>query len=515
MTDHFFTSRPLEILDWGCLPYAEALSRQGQLVDERIAGFSPDRLVLVEHPPVVTIGRSGGWEDLRASKEALLKKGMDLHCVDRGGRATFHGPGQLVAYPILKLEDHDLQSHVRRLEDAVSDVLRIYGLRPDPRNGMVGVWVGSAKMASIGVAVRKWVTYHGVALNVTTNPQWFEWIVPCGRAGERITSMERALAHPVDMNQVKARFVWAFKHRFGYEGHPSWLTRKAPPDPPVAEMEARLRQWRLDTVCESAHCPNLGECFGRGTATFMILGTHCTRGCRFCAVQKAAPQAVDPDEPARVARAAASLGLKYVVVTSVTRDDLPDGGAAHFSETIHRIRARCPGARIEVLVPDFQGSLAALSNVCEARPNVLNHNVETVAALYPQVRPQGNYRRSLSLLEVAARRGLPTKSGLMLGLGENEAQVRETLRDLKRAGCLYLTLGQYLAPTRDHLPVARYVTPQEFEKWAAVARSMGFRGVASGPLIRSSYRAEEMVEACDPEAGPGIDRTGQIQGRRG
>ncbi len=509
------TSRSLEILDWGCLPYAEALSRQERLVDERIADLAPDRLVLVEHPPVVTLGRSGGWEDLRASREALQQKGMDLFQVDRGGRATFHGPGQLVAYPILKLEDHDLLSHVRRLQDTVSDVLRTFGLHRDPKNGKVGVWVGSAKVASIGVAVRKWVTYHGVALNVTTDPQWFDWIVPCGQVDERITSMERALARSVDMGQVKVRFVAAFKHRFGYEGHPAWLTRKAPSAPAVAGMEARLRQWRLATVCESAHCPNLGECFGRGTATFMILGTHCTRGCRFCAVQKGSPQAVDPDEPVRVARAAASLGLKHVVVTSVTRDDLPDGGAVHFSETIHRIRAHCPGVTVEVLVPDFQGSLAALNKVCEARPHVLNHNVETVAALYPRVRPQGDYRRSLSLLEVAARSGVPTKSGLMLGLGENEGQVKETLGDLKRAGCLYLTLGQYLAPSGDHLPVARYVTPQEFEKWATVARSMGFRGVASGPLIRSSYRAEEMVEDCGLEARSKIDRTGEIHRRRG
>jgi lipoic acid synthetase len=504
------SSRSLEVIDWGCLPYSEALSRQGRLVDERIADLAPDRLVLVEHPPVVTLGRSGGWQDLRASQETLLQKGMDLYRVDRGGKATFHGPGQLVAYPVLKLEDHDLQSHVRRLQGTVSDVLRTFGLHRDPENGKVGVWVGSAKVASIGVAVRKWVTYHGVALNVTTDPQWFDWIVPCGQADERITSMERALARSVDMGQVKARFVAAFKHRFGCDGHPSWLTRKAPPAPAVAGMEARLRQWRLATVCEAAHCPNLGECFGRGTATFMILGTYCTRGCRFCAVQKAAPQAVDPEEPARVAHAAASLGLKHVVVTSVTRDDLSDGGAAHFSETIHRIRTRCQGVRVEVLVPDFQGSLTALNKVCEARPDMLNHNVETVADLYPRVRPQGHYRRSLSLLEVAARSGLPTKSGLMLGLGENEIQVRETLRDLKRAGCLYLTLGQYLAPSMDHLPVARYVPPHEFERWAAVARSMGFRGVASGPMVRSSYRAEEMVEACDMEAGSENRRTARF-----
>jgi lipoic acid synthetase len=490
------SSRPLEILEWGYLPYAEALSRQERLVDERIADLAPDRLVLVEHPPVVTLGRSGGWQDLRSSKEALLRKGIDLYQVDRGGKATFHGPGQLVAYPVLKLEDHDLQSHARRLQETVSDVLRTFGLNRDPEDGKIGVWVGSAKVASIGVAVRNWVTYHGVALNVTTDPQWFDWIVPCGRADERITSMERTLGQSVDMHRVKARFAWAFRRRFGYEGHPAWLTKKASATPAISGVETRLRQWRLATVCEAAHCPNLGECFGRGTATFMILGTHCTRGCRFCAVQKATPQALDPDEPVRVARAAASLGLKHVVVTSVTRDDLPDGGAALFSETIYRIRTHCPGVTVEVLVPDFRGSLAALNKVCEARPDMLNHNVETVADLYPRVRPQGHYRRSLSLLEVAARSGLPTKSGLMLGLGESETQVRETLRDLKRAGCRYVTLGQYLAPSRDHLPVARYVTPMEFENWATVARSMGFRGVASGPLVRSSYRADEMVETC-------------------
>jgi lipoic acid synthetase len=508
-------SRPLEILDWGYLPYAEALSRQERLVDERIAELVPDRLVLVEHPPVVTLGRSGGWQDLRAPRETLLEKGMDLYQVDRGGRATFHGPGQLVAYPILKLEDHDLQSYVRRIMDAVSDVLRTFGLDPQSKNGMPGVWVGSAKVASIGVAVRKWVTYHGVALNVTTDPQWFDWIVPCGRADERITSLDRALAQSVDMDQVKVHFVAAFKHRLGYGGHPPWLTRNGPPVAAIAGMEAHLRQWGLATVCESARCPNMGECFGRGTATFMILGTRCTRGCRFCAVEKAAPRAVDGDEPVRVARAAASLGLKHVVVTSVTRDDLPDGGAALFTETVQRIRSHCPRATVEVLVPDFQGSLAALNKVCEARPDMLNHNVETVADLFPQVRPRGSYRRSLGLLEVAARFGISTKSGLMLGLGENETQVLDTLKDLKRAGCLYLTLGQYLAPSSNHLPVARYVTPMEFEKWAEIARSMGFRGVASGPLVRSSYRAAEMIDASGLEADLAVHRADSVQTRWG
>lgn len=500
-----FSLRGLELLDWGLLEYGEAFLRQKTLVEERIAGSSWDRLLLVEHPPVVTIGRSGSLEDLHISKKALSQKGVALYHVDRGGMATFHGPGQLVAYPIVKLKMRDLHLYLRTLQHTLASVLRTYGLNPEFRNGSPGVWIGSAKVASIGVAVRRWVTYHGVALNVSTDPQWFNWIVPCGHPDEKITSMEREVGYPLNMAQVKEHFVKAFKSLFGYikfssvhqksSKHPAWLIRPAPDTSPIDRMEERLRRWRLATVCESTRCPNLGECFARGTATFMILGTKCTRRCRFCAVDKGAPQEVDLGEPERVARAAQALGLKYVVVTSVTRDDLPDGGAGQFTRTAHQIRMRCPDVRVEVLVPDFKGSLADLSRVCESRPDMFNHNIETVARLYPRVRPQAHYRRSLGVLEYAARQGLRIKSGLMLGLGETGREVRETLAHLKRTGCRYLTIGQYLAPSKDHVPVARFVPPEEFERWAETARSMRFRGVAAGPFVRSSYLAQEMFES--------------------
>jgi len=226
----------------------------------------------------------------------------------------------------------------------------------------------------------------------------------------------------------------------------------------------------------------------------MLLGTVCTRRCRFCAVDKGTPEPPDPGEPERVAQATKAMGLEYVVVTSVTRDDLPDGGADHFARTIQCIREHCPEAKVEVLVPDFEGSEASLRTVCDARPDVFNHNVETVPRLYEKVRPQADYRRSLEVLANAAKSGIPTKSGLMLGLGETSREIWETLNDLRRADCAYLTLGQYLAPSAEHVPVQRYVPPEEFERWGETARAMGFSEVASGPLVRSSYRAEELFE---------------------
>jgi lipoic acid synthetase len=245
----------------------------------------------------------------------------------------------------------------------------------------------------------------------------------------------------------------------------------------------------VHTVCQAALCPNIGDCWGSGTATFMILGDVCTRHCRFCAVEAGHPLPPDPSERERVAEAAARLGLKHVVVTSVTRDDLPDGGAGHFAATIGALRRRLPGAVVEVLVPDFGGSLAALNEVVAARPDVLNHNVETVPQLYASVQPRADYRRSLGVLEWARRAGLTTKSGLMLGLGETRGEVVSTMRDLRRAGCELLTLGQYLRPQSDCLPVAEYIHPVEFEWYQEVGEAMGFQAIAAGPLVRSSYRA--------------------------
>ncbi len=503
--------KEVQIIDWGMLDYSKALVRQQQMVDERIKGRSPDRLVLVEHPPVVTIGRSGSLNDLHISKEALGQMGVSLQKVDRGGRATFHGPGQLVVYPIVKVVDKDLHAFLKRLLDTVADVLRSYRLVPEYKKGSPGVWVNGAKIASVGLAVRKWVTYHGIALNISTNPGWFDLIVPCGQPGEKITSMENEMGTPVDIEEVKKRFVAHFFTRHYYIAfeevkakpgrRPQWLVIPAIDLNAVHRMEKRLAHLQLATVCQSAYCPNLGECFSRGTATFMILGTRCTRRCRFCAVNKGSPGPLDAKEPERIARAVRQMGLKHAVVTSVTRDDLPDGGAGHFARTIQQIRKQCPGVSVGVLVPDFGGTIPALDTVCEVRPDVFNHNIETVPQLYAQSRPFAQYRRSLGVLSYAAGKGLMTKSGLILGLGETGIEIKKTLMDLKNVGCMLLTLGQYLAPSKDHVPVARYVPPDEFEMWAETARGMGFTSVAAGPLVRSSYRAEEMMDASQSASG--------------
>jgi lipoic acid synthetase len=273
---------------------------------------------------------------------------------------------------------------------------------------------------------------------------------------------------------------------------PAWLGRPLPSSPAFSRVRSLLSEGGLHTVCQEARCPNQGECFSRGTAVFLILGDCCTRFCRFCAVRQGKPEPTDPDEPRRVAEAVGRMALDYVVVTSVTRDDLPDGGAGAFAETILLLRASRPSARIEVLIPDFQGDEAALRTVLDARPDVLNHNLETVARLYRSVRPQALYGRSLEVLERAAASapGVRVKSGLMLGLGERPEEVEAALRDLVAAGCRILTLGQYLQPKRECLPVARYVPPDEFEFWREAALGMGFAQVASGPLVRSSYHAE-------------------------
>jgi lipoic acid synthetase len=275
---------------------------------------------------------------------------------------------------------------------------------------------------------------------------------------------------------------------------PKWLRRQLPTGPVYENVKAMIKGDQLHTVCQEAKCPNMWECFSHKTATFLIMGSRCTRNCRFCSVQPGPLEPPDPREPARVAEVAHRMGLKYVVVTSVTRDDLPDGGAFLFAETIHAIRRKMPQACVEVLIPDFQGSRQALCRVLEAQPDVLNHNIETVARLYPRVRPQASYDRSLLLIQRAHEydAALPAKSGLMLGLGEEPAEVEKTLEDLAAAGCRILTLGQYLQPSKNHLPVERFIPPEEFEAWRKKALAIGFSEVASGPFVRSSYHAQEL-----------------------
>ena len=277
---------------------------------------------------------------------------------------------------------------------------------------------------------------------------------------------------------------------------PRWLKKRLPTGPEYEKVKELIGKDRLHTVCQEAKCPNMWECFSQQTATFLIMGSRCTRNCRFCSVAEGPAGPPDPAEPSRVAAAARQMGLSYVVITSVTRDDLADGGAAFFAETIEAVHRRIPSARVEVLIPDFQGNAEALQAVLEAHPDVLNHNIETVPRLYPLVRPQARYERSLQLLSRVPKYapGLPIKSGLMLGLGESSEEIRATLKDLIDTGCRILTLGQYLQPSKAHLAVKRFVTPEEFEKWRKIATEIGFSKVASGPFVRSSYQAKELYQ---------------------
>jgi len=281
---------------------------------------------------------------------------------------------------------------------------------------------------------------------------------------------------------------------------PPWLRIRFRQTPELEAMQALVREKRLNTVCQSAACPNLAECWARGTATFMLGGNRCTRRCGFCDVTTGRPEPLDSLEPARVADAIRTLGLRFAVITAVARDDVADGGAAHFAATIRAVRERAPGCKVELLIPDFKGSEEALATVLDADPDVLNHNVETVARLQRRVRPQAKYARSLGVLALARRLrpDILTKTGIMLGLGEREDEIRQTLLDIQAQGCGLLTIGQYVRPSAAHLPVERYVPPAEFEAWGEEARRIGFREVASGPLVRSSYRAEELAGALPP-----------------
>jgi lipoic acid synthetase len=270
---------------------------------------------------------------------------------------------------------------------------------------------------------------------------------------------------------------------------PEWLKVRIPGGENYARLKGLIDSHRLHTVCEEARCPNMGECWDSGTATFMILGDVCTRSCGFCAVKTGRPHGLDTAEPLRVAEAIRIMGVRHAVITSVNRDELPDGGAEIFAETIRQTRRMTPSVRIEVLIPDFRGVSWALQRVIDARPDILNHNTETVPRLYQQVRPQAKYDRSLKLLGRAASAGMLTKSGIMVGLGERFDEVLAVMRDLRRQQCAILTVGQYLQPTKDHLPVHRYVAPEEFAAYKAEGFAMGFHHVESGPLVRSSYHA--------------------------
>ncbi len=279
---------------------------------------------------------------------------------------------------------------------------------------------------------------------------------------------------------------------------PEWLKVRAPGSPRYMELKGLMRQQSLHTVCEEAHCPNIGECWDSGTATFMILGEICTRACLYCAVTTGRPAGLDLQEPARLAKTVKEIGLDYCVITSVNRDELADGGAFIFASCIKKIREEAPGCKVEVLIPDFAGSWPALQKVMDARPDVLNHNIESVSRVFQKVRPKGDYHMSLELLAKAKEMapGTVTKSGIIVGMGERQDELLETMADLRGADCDLLTIGQYLRPSKKHLPMDRFYTPAEFDQLREAGEAMGFKHVASGPLVRSSYHADEQHAAA-------------------
>jgi lipoic acid synthetase len=533
----------------GRLAYDEAWDLQRALHEGRASGRSDDDyLLLLEHPHTYTVGRRGDGSNLLTSPEGLERLGAVVRRVDRGGDVTYHGPGQLVGYPIVHLGLRPAMAEfVHRLERALVVALGDLGVAAWTEDGLAGVWTEQGKVAAVGTRLARRVTMHGFALNVGTDLDYFRHIVPCGIAERPVTSVSRILGRPVSLEEAVGAVVPRFADAFGGEAdvqlgafargagnvpapfevdrllaagafsperrreapatsegrlpgepeRPSWMRVKADLSSRYRRLRGLLRGFDLHTVCEEAGCPNIYECWAAGTATFMILGDVCTRACSFCDVTTGRPGAVDAGEPARVAEAVAALGIDHAVITSVNRDDLPDGGAAAFAATITEIRRRVPGCEVEVLVPDFKGDPDALATVLAAGPDVLNHNTETVLRLQREVRTAADYGRSLALL-ARARRTAPVvrvKSGLIVGLGERRAEVLGALADLRAVGVDIVTIGQYLRPTARHRPVHRYVAPEEFAVYRAHGRALGIPHVAAGPLVRSSYRAREAAEA--------------------
>ena len=543
----------------GRVPYAEAWDLQRAL-----AGRSEDDyLLLLEHGPVYTLGVHGDPAHVLVDPVSV---GADLVLVDRGGDVTFHGPGQLVGYPIRTVGagPHHGPAHVHQVEDVVIGALVALGVPTDRvgrLDGYPGVWIdpsstvgpddrGPRKIAAVGVRTARGRTTHGFGLNVSTDLAMFDHIVPCGIADRPTTSLAAegftvTMAQAVDAVLGSAGEVWggiddvasvtdgardsarpacspadgvavairgaaagsALERRLVRSGvdpgaglalsarKPEWLRVKATMADDFLGLQRGIRDLGLVTVCEEAGCPNIYECWSDGTATFMINGSRCTRACGFCQVDTRHPLPLDAGEPERVAGAVARMGLAHAVITCVARDDLADGGAGAFAETIAAVRHASPGTAVEVLISDVKGDAASLRTILDSRPDVLNHNIETVARLQRAVRPSAGYARSLTVLARSADAGLTTKSGIILGMGEQEDEVLATLADLRAVGVDIVTLGQYLRPSAAHLPVARWWTPAEFDALRDAGLALGFDHVQASPLTRSSYHAREAAGA--------------------
>jgi lipoic acid synthetase len=535
----------LRIRSLGTVPYHEAYALQHALATEA----ADDYLLLLEHPHTYTLGAHADERHVLVDPASV---GATLERTDRGGDVTYHGPGQLVAYPIVSVPDDPASGprHVHRLEQIVIDTLADLGLPGATSvDEYPGVWIDGdgpspRKIAAIGVRTLRVGpgrrrTLHGVALNVTSDLDMFGHIVPCGIADRGVTSL-RAEGIDVAMDEVVEAFVARAVPVFAdgeverhdvvtgpagvsaspaagerpllrrlrqagvapeegldiAERKPPWVRVPVRIGKGYRQLGATIHDLGLVTVCEEAGCPNIYECWADGTATFMINGERCTRACGFCQVDTRHPLPLSPDEPERVASAVERMALGHAVVTCVARDDLPDGGAGAMAQTIRAIRDRNPETTVEVLISDCRGDATSLETILEARPDVLNHNIETVARLQRAVRPSAGYARSLGVLARAAAAGLVTKSGLMVGLGEREDEVVATMADLHGVGVSIVTIGQYLRPSRDHLPVSRYWAPEEFERLRRIGSELGVSHVEASPLTRSSYHAREAAAAA-------------------
>ena len=537
--------RSLRIVDCGLADYREVLQKQQELHEKRRRGEIPNTVVIVEHPPAITLGARQSANKLLVSREELAAQQIDVVDIRRGGGATAHNPGQLVFYPILHLQELGLgiSEYIRELEAIGIELLRELGVHAQRREAFPGLWVlhensqfeipnsKFQKIASIGVRVSKGVTYHGMAINIQNDLSIFDLLVPCGLHGVEMTSVLKETGKCHSMRKLKEdlgrllmkhfsnmaedsedrRQKPALSEAEGTENSspssvlrprsstrklPPWLRRPLPAGDVFRHTEKVLSSLGLETICNNANCPNRGECWSRGTATVLILGNVCTRNCKFCSVATGKPAPPDPAEPARIAEMAKQLNLKYLVITSVNRDDLPDGGAAHFLASINEVRKHCPDMKFEILTPDFRGCQEkALKILQYALPFVFAHNVETVPSLYPAARAGGDYQRSLRLLKTAKEYygDVVTKSSIMLGLGETDAEVEQVLKDLRSTGCDRITIGQYLKPSKNSLEVVEYITPARFDFWRQKATELGFSFCLSSPFARSSYFAEQDI----------------------
>ena len=536
--------RKLNVRWLGNLPYSEALILQKGLKESVAGENNPyDYLLLLEHNNVITIGRTGDTKNLLLDSDELEKKGIEFFETDRGGDITFHGKGQLIGYPIMRLQDpKKVIPFVRSLEQTIIKTLSSFGIEAFSKEDDTGVWTPEGKIASIGVKVSKWTTYHGFALNIFDKLEGFDFINPCGNQEEKVASVH-TFNTDISFDDVVNKITETFVAEFGYKDvgiqmsqftptqlkkhkkheidemldkgvfqknnnlvpitikgllpnepeRPEWMKVKANLGKDYRDLKNLISEKKLNTVCEEASCPNIYECWSMGTATFMIMGDTCTRACGFCDVNTGKPNNLDELEPLRVAESVLTMELTHAVITSVNRDDLPDGGSNFFAQTINEVKRLNPSTSVEVLIPDFKGDKEAIDNIIEASPEVLNHNLETVPRLQREIRTAASYGRSLSLLQYAKESAFlgKTKTGLIVGMGEEFEEVIAVLEDLSQINVDIVTIGQYLRPTAKHRPIHRYVDKEEFIKYKSIGESFGIPHIESGPLVRSSYHAKD------------------------